>query len=104
MGSFGSRLGAGFLLLRGDKAHADLASVDANELAAAKRETGRGQHQEEFLRAKDLKRSLDLQLRAAGRYIEHEAAPAPCAIDPHQIHRVAVFKTDAFRFAFAVAH
>src|SRR5689334_17452219 len=101
MGSFSSWVGgAGFLLVRGDKAHPDLASVDANELAAAECEAGGGQHQEEFLRTKDFKRSLDLQLCACGRHVEHEAGPAPCAIDPHQIHRVAVFEMDAVRFAF----
>src|SRR5262249_52296286 len=85
-------------------AHPDLGAVDPDQLAAAECESGRGQHQEEFLRAKHIERALDLQPGAGGRYVEHDAAAPPRAVDAHQVHRVAVLETDAVRFALAVSH
>src|SRR5262249_3213584 len=60
--------------------------------------------QKEFLRAKHVKRSLDLQLGTGGRNVEHDAASPPRTIDAHQVHRVAVLETNPVRFPLAIAH
>src|SRR5262245_54056472 len=91
-------------LVRNYKAHADLASVDAHKFAPAECQPGRRQHQKEFLRAQDIERPFDFQSRAGGRNVEHDAASAPRAVDAHQVHRVAVFESNAFRFPVAVGH
>jgi len=96
--------GTPFLAPLRDEPDPNFRSIDPDQFASPKCQSGRRKEQEEFLGTQYFEGSVDLQPGAGCGYVDKNAASPPCAVNAHQVNGIPVFKTNTVGFSIPERH